>query len=81
MSKSGVVVVLADREGGHLTIEVLPSGTASREVERLARQRSSDVGFELTIYATLATADAPRAVREARRLLRFSIAPFAIAAE
>jgi hypothetical protein len=68
----GLLVLLADRAGVHIVIEVVPAGTASRTVERLARRRSSEVGIRLEIYATLATADAPRAFAKARRLLRFT---------
>jgi hypothetical protein len=71
-AQPGIVVLLADSAGGHVTIEVAEGNATSSELETLARRLSRDVGIQLEVYATLATADAPRAVREARRLLRFN---------
>jgi hypothetical protein len=75
----GLLVLLADREGGNVSIEVVSAGTASDEMAKLARQRSADSGAELTTYAVLPVADAPRALEATRKLLRFSTASFATA--
>jgi hypothetical protein len=77
MPKRSLLVLLADREGGHVMVEVVPAGATSCEVERLARQRSSDVGIQLQVYASLPVADVARAVEQTRRLLRFNSADLA----
>jgi hypothetical protein len=69
---AGVIVLLADASQRHVVIEVASRHASTSELAALARAVSDRVGFELAIYAVLPTCDHPRAVEQARQLLRFN---------
>jgi hypothetical protein len=77
MSKQGLLVLLVDQNQRHVAIEAASGRASELELAALARDVSQRLGFELRVYLTLPTRDYPRAIEQARQLLRFSDAKLA----
>jgi hypothetical protein len=74
-ANAGLIVLLADAAQRHVLIEVAPLGATETELAALAQRVSVRLGFEMSVHVMLPTADHPRAVEQARQLLRFNKGP------
>jgi hypothetical protein len=77
MSNRGLLVLLVDQNQRHVAIEAAPAKASELELAVLARDVSQRLGFAMRVYLTMPTRDYPRAIEQARQLLRFSDAKLA----
>jgi hypothetical protein len=71
-NNAGLVVLLCDHTQQHMAIEVAPLGATEIELAAIAHNVSERLGYTMGVYTTMATRDHPRAVEQARNLLRFN---------
>jgi hypothetical protein len=76
-NEAGLVVLLCDRTQQHVAIEVAPMGTTESELIAIAKATSDRLGHNMFIHVVLPVADHPRAIEQARALLRYSPAKLA----
>jgi hypothetical protein len=70
-------VLLCDHTQRHVAIEVAPSGATEVELAAIAKATSDRLGVQMDVYVTLPVQDNPKALAQARRLLRLSDAQLA----
>jgi hypothetical protein len=75
---TGLVLLLADAEQRHAAIEVVNINATAIELAVIATAVSERFGYAMAIIVVLSVQDHPRAVAQARRLLRFSDVELAV---
>jgi hypothetical protein len=77
MHTSGLLVLLTDAAQKHVAIEAAPAKASELDLAALAQLVSQRLGFAMRVYLTMGVRDYPRAIEQARQLLRFSDAKLA----